>query len=74
MVGHITSKTTTSRNKGTTVLVSQLFHNLPVRQKEFSKTFKRQFTKCLTVIQGYAIINAAIKFSVWNITPKGKKI
>lgn len=73
MVGHITSKTTTSRNKGTTVLVSQLFHNLPVRQKEFSKTFKRQFTKCLTVIQGYAIINAAIKFSVWNITPKGKK-
>ena len=73
MLGHIASKTTTSRNKGTTILVSQLFHNLPVRQKEFSKTFKRQFAKCLTVIQGYAVINAAIKFSVWNVTSKGKK-
>lgn len=73
MLGHIASKTTTSRNKGTTILVSQLFHNLPVRQKEFSKNFKRQFAKCLTVIQGYAVINAVIKFSVWNVTSKGKK-
>ncbi|CAI4050045.1 hypothetical protein SKDZ_14G2400 [Saccharomyces kudriavzevii ZP591] len=73
MVGHIASKTTMSRNKGTTVLISRLFHNLPVRQKEFTRTFKRQFAKCLTVLQGYAIINAGIKFSVLNVTSKGKK-
>ncbi|EJS41939.1 pms1p [Saccharomyces arboricola H-6] len=73
MAGHVASKATTSRNKGTTIQISQLFHNLPVRQKEFAKTYKRQFAKCLTVLQGYAVINAGVKFSVWNITAKGKK-
>ncbi|CAI4051773.1 hypothetical protein SUVZ_14G2380 [Saccharomyces uvarum] len=73
MAGHVSSKTTTSRNKGTTIQVSHLFHNLPVRQKEFARTFKRQFTKCLTVLQGYAVINSGIKFTVWNVTSKGKK-
>ncbi|CAI1684498.1 hypothetical protein SEUBUCD646_0N02360 [Saccharomyces eubayanus] len=73
MAGHVSSKTTTSRNKGTTIQVSHLFHNLPVRQKEFARTFKRQFTKCLTVLQGYAVINSGIKLSVWNVTSKGKK-
>ena len=73
LAGHIASKTTTSRNKGTTVVVSQLFHSLPVRKKEFNKTFKRQFAKCLTVLQGYAVINTKIKFTVWNVSSKGKK-
>ena len=71
--GHLTSKTTTSRNKGTNFQVSQLFYNLPVRRKEFTKTCKRQFAKCISLLQAYAIIQDGIKFSVWHITASGKK-
>lgn len=71
--GTLALKTTTSRNKGTTVHLSGLFNNLPVRKKEFSKNCKRQFAKCLTTLQGYSIIQEDIKFSVWHITSNGRK-
>ncbi|CCE63633.1 hypothetical protein TPHA_0F01490 [Tetrapisispora phaffii CBS 4417] len=71
--GNIYSQTVTSRNKGTSVQISDLFYNLPVRRKELMKTGKRQFTKCITLLQSYAIINTNIKFSVVNITPSGKR-
>ncbi|AQZ14277.1 PMS1 (YNL082W) [Zygosaccharomyces parabailii] len=71
--GTLAMRTTTSRNKGTTVHLSGLFNNLPVRKKEFSKNCKRQFAKCLTVLQGYSIIQEDIKFSVWHITSNGRK-
>lgn len=71
--GTLAMRTTTSRNKGTTVHLSGLFNNLPVRKKEFSKNCKRQFAKCLTTLQGYSIIQEDIKFSVWHITSNGRK-
>ncbi|CCK68952.1 ATP-binding mismatch repair protein KNAG_0B05200 [Huiozyma naganishii CBS 8797] len=71
--GHISGKTITSRNKGTTVQVSNLFHNLPVRQKEFIRTIKRQYQKCISLLQSYSLIQDKINFSVWNITGTGKK-
>lgn len=71
--GQLVSKTTTSRNKGTTVHISGLFNNLPVRKKEFTKNCKRQFAKCLTMLQGYAVIQEDAKFSVWHVTSNGRK-
>lgn len=71
--GNLTSKSTTTRNKGTNIQVSQLFKNLPVRRKEFAKQCKRQFTKCVALIQNYALIQEGITFTVWHITPNGKK-
>ncbi|KAH7584039.1 MutL C terminal dimerization domain [Nakaseomyces glabratus] len=73
MAGHLSSKSTTTRNKGTTVIISDLFHNLPVRQKDFERTAKRHFTKCITLLQSYAIINECVRITVTNITSTGKK-
>ncbi|EDO16926.1 hypothetical protein Kpol_1020p35 [Vanderwaltozyma polyspora DSM 70294] len=73
MHGTLIGKSTTTRNKGTAVIVSQLFNNLPVRRKEFIKTSKRHFTKCINLIQSYAIIQNDVKFTVWHVTPSGKK-
>ncbi|GAV53357.1 hypothetical protein ZYGR_0AI06410 [Zygosaccharomyces rouxii] len=71
--GKLLNKSTTSRNKGTTIHLSELFNNLPVRKKEFSKNCKKQFAKCLTMLQSYSVIQDDIKFSVWHITSNGRK-
>lgn len=71
--GALSSKSTVSRNKGTTVQVSELFHNLPVRKKELERNHKRQFTKCLLLLQNYALIQNDVKFSVWNVTSNQRK-
>lgn len=71
--GKLIKKTMTSRSKGTTIQVSQIFDNLPVRRKEFTRNCKRHFQQCVVVLQGYALINESCKISVWHITPNGKK-
>ncbi|KAH3669186.1 hypothetical protein WICMUC_005025 [Wickerhamomyces mucosus] len=71
--GAITSQKVCSRVRGTTVCISNLFHSLPVRQKDFNKNFKREFSKCLTILQSYSIIHTGTKFSVFNINNKNKK-
>ena len=71
--GNITSNITTSRNKGTTVQINNMFENLPVRRRNYVKTIKTQFNKCVNLIQSYSIICEGIKFSVFNVTAKGKK-
>ncbi|KAL3233715.1 DNA mismatch repair protein PMS1 [Nakaseomyces bracarensis] len=71
--GKLKSKSTTTRNKGTSIVITDIFHNLPVRQKEFVRTSKRQFTKCVGLIQSYALINETLRFSVTNTTGNGKK-
>lgn len=71
--GNITSCNVVSRNKGTTVEVNDIFMNLPVRRKNFVKTIKNQFGKCITLLQSYAIINENIRFTVHNTTASGKK-
>lgn len=71
--GVMTSKSTVSRNKGTTVQISDLFYNLPVRKKELEKNHKRQFSKCLSLLQNYALIQNDIQLSVWNVTSNQRK-
>ncbi|RKO91145.1 hypothetical protein BDK51DRAFT_51536 [Blyttiomyces helicus] len=46
------------RARGTTVTLSNLFSTLPVRSREFKRTIKKQFAKCLEVVQAYALISA----------------
>lgn len=71
--GKLVKKSIISRNKGTTISVSQLFNNLPVRKKELTKNCKRQFSKCVSLLQCYTIIQENIKISVWHITNNGRK-
>ena len=71
--GSLVTRSTATRNKGSTFQVHKLFDTLPVRRKEFERTVKRQFTKCINLLQSYAIIQENIKFTVWNISSKGRK-
>ncbi|CAK1556127.1 unnamed protein product [Leptosia nina] len=71
--GHITSKTRCSRQVGTTVTLSNLFHTLPVRQKEFHKNSKREFNKMTNLLYAYCLISKGIKITCSNQTSSNSK-
>ena len=56
-----------ARPKGTTAIMEDLFHTLPVRHKEFTKTIKRQYGKMLNTIQAYALMVRGVKFTLTSI-------
>jgi DNA mismatch repair protein PMS2 len=57
--------------KGTTIIVEDLFHNLPVRRKELEKNIKREYSKVLGLLHAYACISTDVRISVSNQMPKG---
>lgn len=60
--GQIIKKTPCSRQVGTTVSLSNLFHSLPVRQKEFHKNVKREFNKMTQLLYAYCLIATGVKW------------
>jgi len=70
--GKLKSTSFTAAQKGTTVVVENLFSKLPVRQKELSKNIKREYGKVLALLQAYACISTNVKFTVKNAVPKGR--
>lgn len=70
----MSQKTKVTGKKGTTVTVSSLFHDMPVRQKNFIKHAKREYSKCLSVLMGYLLGYTHIRFAVYNLNESsGKK-
>ncbi|KAF8980209.1 Mismatch repair endonuclease pms2 [Entomortierella lignicola] len=61
--GTIKSKTPTPMTKGTTVQISNLFEGMPVRRSEFVKNIKREYVKCIGLIQAYALIVPKVRIS-----------
>ncbi|KAG0218911.1 hypothetical protein B0O80DRAFT_504572 [Mortierella sp. GBAus27b] len=61
--GAVKSKTPTPTTKGTTVKVSNLFEGLPVRRGELVRNIKREYPKCLEIIQAYALITTNVRIS-----------
>lgn len=59
--------------QGTTVVVENLFKNLPVRRRELEKNIKREYGKVLGVLHAYACISTGVKFGVTHQTANGKK-
>ncbi|XP_065065360.1 mismatch repair endonuclease PMS2-like isoform X1 [Rhopilema esculentum] len=72
--GKLISVTPCARETGTTVIVSQLFHTLPVRYKEFQRNIKKEFPKLNAVLQAYGIISKGVRITCLNITEKSKKV
>ena len=70
--GKLISKAPCAREQGTTVFVSQLFHTLPVRYKEFKRNIKKEFAKLSTVLQAYGIISTGVRISCINFVEKRK--
>lgn len=60
--------------RGTTVVVENLFMNLPVRRRELEKNVKREYGKVVGLLQAYACISTNTKFVVSNMMAKGKKV
>ncbi|KAF2213307.1 hypothetical protein CERZMDRAFT_39706 [Cercospora zeae-maydis SCOH1-5] len=72
--GTLKSAAVAAAQKGTTVYVEDLFHNLPVRRRELEKNIKREYQKVLGLMYSYACISTGVRFSVSNTMPKGKKM
>ncbi|KAI0967709.1 hypothetical protein F4678DRAFT_445290 [Xylaria arbuscula] len=72
--GKLRSTGVVAAQKGTTVLVENLFHNLPVRRRELERNIKREWNKVLGVLNQYACIQTELKFSVSQQPNKGKRM
>nr|POE75160.1 isoform 3 of mismatch repair endonuclease pms2 [Quercus suber]POE94761.1 isoform 3 of mismatch repair endonuclease pms2 [Quercus suber] len=72
--GKLKGTSVVAAQKGTSVVVDDLFYNLPVRRKELIKNIKRQFAKVTGYLQAYACISVGVRFSVSNQMPKGRKL
>ncbi|KAK9467684.1 hypothetical protein V1512DRAFT_259811 [Lipomyces arxii] len=72
--GQLTGRTTLAGTVGTSVMVTKLFDGkLPVRRSELLKNAKREFAKCVTMLQAYGVIKTNVKIVLSNITASGKK-
>ncbi|KAF9959538.1 hypothetical protein BGZ65_000298 [Modicella reniformis] len=49
--------------KGTIVKISNLFEGMPVRRSELVKNIKREYSKCLGLIQAYGLISTNVRIS-----------
>lgn len=72
--GKLRGTSVVAAQKGTTVLVEALFHNLPVRRRELERNIKREWSKVLGVLNQYACIQTGLKFSVSQQPNKGKRM
>ncbi|KAI1752489.1 hypothetical protein F4782DRAFT_500310 [Xylaria castorea] len=72
--GKLHNTSVVAAQKGTTVLVEGLFHNLPVRRRELERNIKREWNKVLGVLNQYACIQTGLKFSVSQQPNKGKRM
>ncbi|EHK20231.1 uncharacterized protein TRIVIDRAFT_48473 [Trichoderma virens Gv29-8] len=72
--GELDSTTVVAAQRGTTVTVENLFHNLPVRRRELDRNIKREWHKVIALLNQYACIQTNVKFSVSQQPTKGKRI
>ncbi|KAK3944792.1 mismatch repair endonuclease PMS2 [Diplogelasinospora grovesii] len=72
--GKLKSTGVVSGQKGTTVYVEKLFHNLPVRRRELERNIKREWTKVIALLNQYACIQTGVKFTVSQQPTKGKRM
>ncbi|CAG8598738.1 3095_t:CDS:2, partial [Diversispora eburnea] len=64
--GELIKTTSVARERGTTIILQNLFESVPVRYRDFKKNVKREFGKTLTLLQAYAIICKNVKIICTN--------
>ncbi|KAF7521355.1 hypothetical protein G7054_g12479 [Neopestalotiopsis clavispora] len=72
--GKLRGSSVVAAQKGTTVIIEDLFNNLPVRRRELQRNIKREWNKVIGLLNQYACILTGVKFSVSQQPNKGKKI
>ncbi|ESO84069.1 hypothetical protein LOTGIDRAFT_108533, partial [Lottia gigantea] len=71
--GNIKKQVPSPRQTGTTVILQNLFHTLPVRHREFQRNLKKEFAKMVQVLNGYCLINIGIRIHCTNQVGKGSR-
>nr|CAD7266230.1 unnamed protein product [Timema shepardi] len=69
--GLITSCRSHARQVGTTVILQNLFSCLPVRQKEFHRNLRREFSKMANLLYAYCLVSTGVKITCVNQNNKG---
>lgn len=72
--GKLKSTSVVSGQRGTTVVVEDLFHNLPVRRRELERNIKREWGKVISLLNQYACVQTGVKFTVSQQPTKGKRM
>lgn len=72
--GKLKGTSVVAAQRGTTVVIENLFQGLPVRRKELEKNIKREYGKVTTLLNSYACISVGVRYAVSNQMPKGKKV
>lgn len=72
--GKLRGTSVVAAQKGTTVSIEGLFHNLPVRRRELERNIKREWNRVIGVLNQYACIKTGLKFSVSQQPNKGKRM
>ncbi|CAH8647297.1 unnamed protein product [Dicrocoelium dendriticum] len=73
--GNITSRRPLARPSGTTVIVNQLFHDLPVRRRQLldPKHLAKEFTKLVNLLTAYCLGAAGVQITCYRLTTSGEK-
>ena len=66
--GTIIKQTVSPREIGTTVILKNLFMNLPVRRTQFVKNVKAEFQKTLLLLQEYCLVLTGVRIICSNRT------
>ena len=53
-------RSTVARGPGTTVALHNLFSTMPVRHREFLRNIKKEFSKLVGVVSGYALVSEGV--------------
>ncbi len=72
--GKLKSTSVVSGQRGTTVVVEDLFRNLPVRRRELERNIKREWGKVINLLNQYACVQTGVKFTVSQQPTKGKRM
>jgi DNA mismatch repair protein PMS2 len=72
--GAVQGTSVVAAQKGTTVIVENLFKNLPVRRRELERNIKREWSKVINLLNQYACVQTGLKFTVSQQPNKGKRI
>ena len=56
----------TAYASGTTVSITNLFEDLPVRHREFKRNIRKEYAKCLELVQAYALISTGVRITCTN--------
>eukprot|EP00002_Diphylleia_rotans_P004460 TRINITY_DN1329_c0_g1_i15.p1 TRINITY_DN1329_c0_g1~~TRINITY_DN1329_c0_g1_i15.p1 ORF type:complete len:719 (-),score=147.45 TRINITY_DN1329_c0_g1_i15:876-3032(-) len=71
--GRLAEQSRAARERGTTIVVKDIFSTLPVRLKEFKKNIRKEFARLLFVLQSYVIISTDVKFHCSNQIGTGNR-